>query len=99
MSEDPRGGRPLSALLLVDHGSRAPRANARLGELATLLARYLASRGIGHLVYVAHMELAEPSISAAVAQCAQAGATQLAVVPCMLARGRHVEQDIPRLVH
>jgi sirohydrochlorin ferrochelatase len=44
------------------------------------------------------MELAEPSISAGVQACAEAGATELIVFPYMLSPGRHSTSDIPRMV-
>jgi sirohydrochlorin ferrochelatase len=50
------------------------------------------------IVEVAHMELAEPSIRAAVLACVRRGATHVVVVPYFLSRGRHVQADIPRFV-
>jgi sirohydrochlorin ferrochelatase len=44
------------------------------------------------------MELAEPSISAGVRQCVEAGATELIVFPYMLSPGKHSTGDIPRMV-
>ena len=50
------------------------------------------------VVRYAHMELAEPSISAGVRQCVAAGATELIVFPYMLSPGKHSTGDIPRMV-
>ncbi len=83
------------ALLLVDHGSRRAEANAQLEALAELVA---ARAGDGAIVRVAHMELASPSIAEGVAACVAAGAREVIVVPCFLAPGRHVIEDLPRLV-
>ena len=44
------------------------------------------------------MELAEPSIAAAFEKCVQQGATRIVCHPLFLARGRHVQEDIPTLV-
>ena len=44
------------------------------------------------------MELAEPSIGAAVAKCAAEGYRKVVVAPYFLARGRHITSDIPAMV-
>jgi len=85
-------------ILLVDHGSRRPSANLRLRELASELAERLRQTGEEAIVEHAHMELAEPDVAAGVAACVRRGATHVVVVPCMLSRGRHVTEDIPRLL-
>jgi len=87
----------MDAILLVDHGSRIAASNDKLEELALGLARYLEQSGRPALVACAHMELAEPSISVAVRNCIAQGAQTIVCVPCFLARGRHVTEDIPRL--
>ncbi|MEM9193626.1 MAG: CbiX/SirB N-terminal domain-containing protein [Myxococcota bacterium] len=80
-------------ILLVDHGSRRESANRVLPELAKLVAAES-----GRFTAHAHMELAAPSIADAVAACAAAGVTELRVMPYFLSPGRHVKEDIPRLV-
>ena len=44
------------------------------------------------------MELAQPSIAAAIAELAGRGETEVVVVPYFLSPGRHITQDIPALV-
>ena len=83
------------AILLVDHGSRRPEANAQLEQLAAMIAQ----RVPGAIVRFAHMELAAPDIATAVAQCAAAGARELVVQPYFLAPGNHSTHDIPQQVH
>jgi sirohydrochlorin ferrochelatase len=82
------------ALLLVDHGSRRPEANARLEELAATLREAAPDR----FVALAHLELAAPDIAAGVDACARAGAEEIVVLPCFLAPGRHAGEDLPREV-
>ncbi len=82
------------AILLVDHGSRRPEANALLDGVAELLR----ARAPERLVQVAHMELAEPDIEAGIDTCAAAGAEEIVVHPFFLGPGRHTTDDIPRLV-
>ncbi len=87
---------PMDAILLVDHGSRRAEANEKLEELSVALGSHLAALGQPVLVTHAHMELAEPSIAARVAELAERGVTSIVCVPCFLARGRHVSEDIPQ---
>lgn len=90
-----RQARPCRAVLLVDHGSRREKANALLEEVAALVRERL---GPGSIVEPAHMEIAGPTIAEAFARCVSQGATTIVVHPFMLAPGRHVSEDLPRLV-
>jgi sirohydrochlorin ferrochelatase len=87
----PSSGR---AVILLDHGSREPEANAQLDALAALLAARLPGRRVA----TAHLSLAAPTLAEAGAACVREGATEVVVVPCFLAPGRHVREDLPRLV-
>jgi len=44
------------------------------------------------------MEIAEPTVVQGFARCVERGATAIVVHPFMLAPGRHVSEDLPRLV-
>jgi sirohydrochlorin ferrochelatase len=68
-------------------------ANALLEEIARLVAEIAP----GYHVEAAHMELAPPDIAAGVEACVEAGATDITVMPYMLAPGRHSTGDIPRM--
>lgn len=85
----------MNAYLLIDHGSRRAEANTLIAEVA---ARVKARLGENAVVEGAHMELAEPSIADAFARCVEQGATRVVAHPFMLTKGRHVSEDIPRLV-
>jgi sirohydrochlorin ferrochelatase len=82
------------ALLLVDHGSREPEAAAQLARLATELRK----RRPGLGVYVAHLEIAPPTVAEAIAACAADGVAELMVHPFFLAPGRHAAKDFPEQV-
>ncbi|MBW2522735.1 MAG: sirohydrochlorin cobaltochelatase [Deltaproteobacteria bacterium] len=84
----------MRALLLVDHGSRRQAANAQLEKIAALVRE----RWEQGPVLIAHMELAQPSIDEAFAQCQQRGVRTVVVVPYFLTPGRHAQNDIPALV-
>lgn len=44
------------------------------------------------------MELASPTIADAINKCANAGAKHIIIAPYFLSRGRHIQEDIPRMV-
>ena len=83
-----------TAIVLVDHGSKKREANATLDAFAEVYKR----RSGREVVEIAHMEIAEPSISQAVGRCVASGATDIVVAPYFLSPGRHVQKDIPALV-
>lgn len=85
----------MNAYLLIDHGSRRAAANELIGEIATLVRARL---GEGAIVEGVHMELAAPSIAEGFARCVEQGATLVVAHPFMLTPGRHVSEDLPRLV-
>ena len=84
-----------TGLVVVDHGSRLDEANRMLDAVADLVRCRAANRYVA--VEPAHMELAEPSIMAAVDRCVAAGARRVVVCLFFLSPGRHSTKDIPRL--
>jgi sirohydrochlorin ferrochelatase len=82
-------------VIIVDHGSRRDESNRMLEQVAALFARRFADRH--DIVEPAHMELAEPSIGTAYAQCVARGARRIIVCPFFLGPGKHWTQDIPHL--
>ena len=82
------------ALLIIDHGSVRMEANRMLKEVGKLLQEIKPEL----IVKIAHMELAEPTISQGIENCVLAGATEIIAHPYMLSPGRHSTEDIPRLV-
>jgi sirohydrochlorin ferrochelatase len=81
------------ALVLVDHGSRRPEANAVLEQVAELVR----ARVPGFVVEVAHMTLAAPDLAGAIETCVAAGAGEIVVHPYFLAPGEHAMRDIPAI--
>lgn len=84
----------ITAIIIVDHGSRRAASNDMLHRAADRFAvdsRY-------PIVEPAHMELAEPSIATAFDLCVQRGAKRVIVFPYFLSPGRHWTEDIPALV-
>ena len=84
---------PRRAIVIVDHGSRAPAAN----RVVAALARKLKRRLPGAIVHFAHMELAAPSIAEAIDACVAEGAGEIVVHPYFLSPGVHSRRDVPAL--
>lgn len=82
-----------TTLLIIAHGSRRQASNDEVRELA---ARLRASQPAKFTdVREAFLELAEPSIPDALADCVSLGAEEIVVFPYFLAAGTHVATDIP----
>jgi len=88
--------RTLTAIIIVDHGSRRGESNRMLEELARLFGERFSQKY--DIVEPAHMELAEPSIASAYAASVKRGAKLVVVCPFFLGPGKHWTSDIPRLV-
>lgn len=91
---------PVTAILLIDHGSRRTEAHEQLVQLGKKLEARLAqgSSSLANIVEVAHMEVTTPDIDAGFARCVARGARHVIAIPCLLSRGKHVQEDIPRLL-
>ncbi|MEO5341936.1 MAG: CbiX/SirB N-terminal domain-containing protein [Gammaproteobacteria bacterium SHHR-1] len=83
----------MHALIIAAHGSRRQASNQEVHGVAERLARLAGARY--PICRAGFLELAEPSIAQAIRQAAAEGATQVSVVPYLLAAGRHVIEDIP----
>lgn len=82
-----------TAAVVIAHGSRAEAANDAHREVCAALAVRTGSR-----VEPAFLELAEPTLDAAVGTLAAEGASRIVVLPFFLYPGRHIQRDIPALV-
>lgn len=91
--DDRTDGAARTEVVLVAHGSRASAANEAHRAMAAHVAQ-----AIGAPVHPAYLELAEPSIGAAIDDAAAGGATRIVVLPHFLYPGRHVAEDIPAIV-
>lgn len=85
----------LPTLILAAHGSREPGSNLEIEQLAAKLQERCKDR---YRVWACFLELAEPSIEDTIDKAISTGAQSVIVLPYFLAAGRHVNQDIPKLV-
>ena len=81
-----------TAVLLIAHGSRRAEANQDLVEFADRLRE----RGDYSIIVPSYLELAEPSIPDGAAQCVEAGADRVLMLPYFLSAGSHVMRDLQR---
>lgn len=84
----------MKALIIIDHGSKKNIANNLLNDIAAAVQE----KRNNLIVEPAHMELAEPSIPTAIQNCIKKGAKRIIFQPYMLGPGRHVQEDIPRII-
>jgi sirohydrochlorin ferrochelatase len=78
------------AVVLIAHGSRNAEANAD----AFYFAKQLQELGIARWVEAAFLELAEPSIPAALVLCLSAKPRAVVLLPYFLSAGVHVRRDL-----
>jgi len=83
-----------AAYLLIAHGSREERSNR---DFLDLVSRFSKNHSTEKVIG-AFLELAAPSIPEAIEECAASGVTDVMIVPLMLFWGRHVKQDIPKMI-
>lgn len=95
MQETEQNTRPRRAIVIIDHGSRNPPANAVVEDIARIVQEQAGARA---LVRFAHMEICEPGLGAAIEQCVVAGAREVFVQPLFLVPGKHAERDLPALL-
>ena len=92
-------------ILLMDHGSRNAGSNERLHEMARIYERSIrasspsAQQRQRVIVRAAHMEIATPTIQDGIESLLEAGVDEIVCHPFFLSpKGRHVSEDIPRIV-
>lgn len=88
------GNQPEPAVLLIGHGSRDERAQREFLRVAEHVSKLVPRFRTAH----AFLEIADPTIPAAIDTLAAEGHRNLVVVPVFLFSARHVPEDIPRLV-
>ncbi|GAB4146134.1 MAG: CbiX/SirB N-terminal domain-containing protein [Planctomycetaceae bacterium] len=81
-----------TAALLIAHGSRKPKANADLVELAERVRAHAEL----DIVEIAYLELAAPSIPEGLNACLKQNAARILMMPYFLSAGSHVEEDLGR---
>ena len=79
-----------SAVLLLSHGSRDPRAEYVVGQLVSAVAA-----GTGITVRAAHLEFTAPTPVVVLRQLATEGFSSVRLVPLLFTPGYHASHDVP----
>lgn len=82
-----------ATVVLIAHGSRLEAANEEVRRLAERLSERLDQR-----VIPAFLELASPSIPEGIDLALGGNPSEIKVLPYFLTQGRHVQEDIPKLL-
>ncbi len=82
-----------AAVVLIAHGSRLEAANEEVRRLAERL-----SERLGQTVIPAFLELASPGIPEGIDEALRSNPSEIKVLPYFLTQGRHVQEDIPKLL-
>jgi sirohydrochlorin cobaltochelatase len=81
-------------IVLFAHGSR----DARWREPVEAVAARVAQLAPDTVVRCAYLELATPDLAGAVDELAHAGVDGIDIVPLFLGVGKHLREDLPRLL-
>lgn len=82
------------AVLLVGHGSKLSGSNEAIDQVIEALCQIEPST----LFQAAFLEIQPPSIPEGIELCLNQGAEEVIVIPYFVQAGKHVVQDIPRII-
>ena len=83
----------MTGFVVFAHGSKLEAANEAVRAVSASLAA-----SADRVVETAFLELGNPDLPGAVRRLVARGAERVVVIPYFLTLGRHVEQDLPRIV-
>jgi sirohydrochlorin cobaltochelatase len=86
----------MKAIVLFGHGARDSRWAEPFEALKHRLEK-LAERNVQ--IKLAYLELMQPSLPDAIAQCAENGIIEVVIVPVFFGQGAHLRNDFPALVN
>ena len=84
----------MKAVLLVSHGSHSSQTREEVLVLVNILRQLVPE----HIVDFAFLEINQPTISEGIDSCVSKGADHIIVTLNFLNAGRHVNEDIPKIV-
>ena len=85
----------MKAVLLISHGSHSPKTKQ---EVVSLIKRLKPLSHVEIFEY-AFLEIESPSIPDGIELCVKQGASDVTILLNFLNSGRHVNEDIPRIVN
>lgn len=84
----------MKAVLVISHGSHSPKT---VEEVSALIQQLQKSKAADFIHY-AFLEIASPTIPEGIAECVRRGADEIIILLNFLNSGKHVDEDIPRIV-
>ncbi len=84
----------MKAVLIISHGSYSPKTKKEIKALTETL-RKKSSLKIFHYAF---LEIESPDIPKGIDLCVEEGATEVIVLLNFLNSGKHVDEDIPRII-
>ena len=84
----------MKAVLVISHGSRSGKTVAEVRALT----KELKSRSGLAIIDYAFLEIVSPSIPEGIKNCVEKGANDITILLNFLNAGKHVDEDIPRIV-
>jgi sirohydrochlorin cobaltochelatase len=82
------------AIILFAHGARDP----EWAQPFRKIQRAIRSKRPGVAVELAFLEISEPPLDMTVAKLVAAGHRRITVAPLFMAQGRHLKQDLPKIL-
>lgn len=83
-----------AAYLLIAHGSREKKFQEEFFDFLKKFRSCFPDRKIAH----AFLDVSSPNITQAIEACILDGVEDIVVVPMMIFSGKHIKEDIPRLI-
>ena len=84
----------MKAVLLVSHGSKS----RKIKEEVRQLVQTIKSQSTIPIIEFAFLEIESPRIPQGVEKCVAKGASQITILLNFLNSGKHIDEDIPRIV-
>ena len=84
----------MKSVLLISHGSHSPKTKQ---EVVALIKRLKPLCDFEIFEY-AFLEIEKPSIPEGIESCVKQGATEVIILSNFLNSGKHVDEDIPRII-
>jgi len=84
----------MKAVLLISHGSRISETEQEVKGFVELLKQ----QSPVTIIEYAFLEIAHPSIPEGIDICVEQGATEVIILLNFLNAGKHVDEDIPRII-
>lgn len=84
----------MKAVIIISHGSHSPKTKQEIEILTEILRK----KSNIPIVAYAFLEIESPDIPTGIKNAVEKGATEILILLNFLNSGKHVDQDIPRII-